>query len=90
MVTWETLKLQVCQTSRESDTNRDANQPFDTAHDPIFFMHHANVDRVLALWQAINYDTFVTSSTAEEGSFVWPAGSTIDETTRTYFLQVFK
>jgi hypothetical protein len=26
------------------------------AFDPVFFLHHMNVDRMLALWQVSNYD----------------------------------
>lgn len=29
------------------------------AFDPVFFLHHANVDRLLALWQTINPDQWV-------------------------------
>lgn len=44
-------------------------------------MHHANVDRILALWQAMHYNSFVPKSTAEDGSWALPAGSTLDATT---------
>lgn len=60
----------------------DSFSYFFSGHDPIFFMHHANVDRLLSLWQAINYNQFVPQSTAEDGTWAWAAGSTIDETTR--------
>lgn len=50
-------------------------------HDPIFFMHHANVDRLTALWQAIHYTSFVPTSVAEDGTWVYAAGSKIGETT---------
>ena len=36
------------------------------AFDPIFFLHHANVDRLLALWQAINPDTWVPGKSSAE------------------------
>ncbi|KAK8084996.1 tyrosinase 2 [Apiospora hydei] len=36
-----------------------------SAFDPIFFLHHANVDRLFAMWQAINYNnTYQTQSRA--------------------------
>ncbi|KAG8983087.1 hypothetical protein FRB93_007678 [Tulasnella sp. JGI-2019a] len=34
--------------------------------DPIFWMHHSNVDRVLALWQAIHYDQFMDANLANK------------------------
>lgn len=57
-------------------------------HDPIFFLHHCNVDRLLALWQAINYNSFVPSSTAEDGTWVYPANSTINAATRAYLKHI--
>ncbi|KAF5359836.1 hypothetical protein D9756_003579 [Leucocoprinus leucothites] len=34
--------------------------PFFAAFDPIFWLHHTNVDRLLSLWQAMNPDIWVT------------------------------
>ncbi|KAJ3565570.1 hypothetical protein NP233_g7549 [Leucocoprinus birnbaumii] len=34
--------------------------PFFAAFDPIFWLHHANVDRLLSLWHAMNPDVWVT------------------------------
>ncbi|KAG9032088.1 hypothetical protein FRB95_001949 [Tulasnella sp. JGI-2019a] len=35
--------------------------------DPIFWLHHSNVDRLLALWQAIHYEAFMDEETANKG-----------------------
>ncbi|KAF2272084.1 Di-copper centre-containing protein [Westerdykella ornata] len=40
-----------------------------SAFDPVFWMHHANVDRYLAIWQAIYPDTYVEQCNA--GSETW-------------------
>ncbi|KAJ8071011.1 hypothetical protein OCU04_001362 [Sclerotinia nivalis] len=39
------------------------------AYDPIFWFHHANIDRLLALWQAVYPDTYV--ETARQGAATW-------------------
>ncbi|CAI6340671.1 unnamed protein product [Periconia digitata] len=43
------------------DSFRDGHLqfPLTAAFDPIFYLHHANVDRQIAIWQAIYPDTFV-------------------------------
>lgn len=33
--------------------------PYLAAFDPIFYLHHANVDRMLALWSAVNPGVWV-------------------------------
>ncbi|KAG8932443.1 hypothetical protein FRC02_001122 [Tulasnella sp. 418] len=52
-------------------------------HDPIFFMHHCNVDRLFALWQAINPTIYVTPGDLPHGSWTYPASNqnVVDETT---------
>ncbi|KAH9913106.1 uncharacterized protein B0H18DRAFT_1126575 [Fomitopsis serialis] len=37
--------------------------------DAAFFLHHANVDRLLSLWQAINYDVWVTPGDQPGGTY---------------------
>ena len=54
--------------------------------DPIFYLHHANVDRLLSLWSALNPGVWVTPGIAEDGvhqggSFTTPPGAPYDETT---------
>ncbi|APA06690.1 hypothetical protein sscle_02g014600 [Sclerotinia sclerotiorum 1980 UF-70] len=43
--------------------------------DPIFWLHHANVDRVLSMYQAINPSTYITSLTDYYGTYTIPPGS---------------
>ncbi|KAG5650463.1 hypothetical protein H0H81_012174, partial [Sphagnurus paluster] len=57
------------------------NDPLVAGFDPIFFLHHCNVDRVLALWQAANPNTFVSPGSAQEGTWSIPVDATIDENT---------
>ncbi|KUJ21549.1 Di-copper centre-containing protein [Mollisia scopiformis] len=42
------------------------------AHDPAFWLHHANVDRIFAIWQALNLSsyTFDEADPSFEGTFV--------------------
>ncbi|KAI0553589.1 Di-copper centre-containing protein [Xylaria curta] len=35
-----------------------------SAFDPLFFLHHANVDRIFAMWQIIHNDTYVVPTAA--------------------------
>ena len=50
--------------------------------DPIFFLHHANVDRLLSLWAAINPGVWVSAGVAEgDGSFTTRPGISVDQTT---------
>ena len=51
------------------------------AFDPIFFLHHANVDRMLSLWSALNPDVWVSKGDSEDGTFTLAPGIQIDATT---------
>ncbi|KIY70745.1 Di-copper centre-containing protein [Cylindrobasidium torrendii FP15055 ss-10] len=51
------------------------------AFDPIFYLHHCNVDRLLALWQALNPGVWVSQDTEQQGTWTIPAGSTVDAST---------
>jgi tyrosinase len=53
------------------------------AFDPIFFLHHANVDRMLSLWAALNPGVWITNGPAEGGTFTIPPNATIGATTST-------
>ena len=53
------------------------------AFDPIFYLHHANVDRLLALWSAIHSNIWVTPGSSVDGTITIPPGSEISENTRT-------
>ena len=45
-----------------------------SAFDPIFWLHHANVDRLFAIWQTIYPDSYVTSEVNVYGTFTNPPG----------------
>ncbi|KAJ8507838.1 hypothetical protein ONZ45_g9821 [Pleurotus djamor] len=47
------------------------------AHDPIFYLHHCNIDRLLALWQAIHFDVEVTDGSSGGGTWTIPANQRI-------------
>ncbi|KAL0064910.1 hypothetical protein AAF712_008166 [Marasmius tenuissimus] len=49
--------------------------------DPIFYMHHAQVDRLLSLWAFLNPDVWVTPSTSLNGTWTIPKGDPIDKNT---------
>ncbi|EPE02553.1 tyrosinase precursor [Ophiostoma piceae UAMH 11346] len=42
--------------------------------DPIFFLHHVNVDRLFAMWQAINYDDIVFTTEQQGDPLFGTAG----------------
>lgn len=51
-------------------------------------MHHCNVDRLLALWQAMNYDVWVTEGMNREGTMGLLPGQVLTEDTRTFRLNM--
>lgn len=53
------------------------------AFDPIFYLHHANVDRLIALWQVINPKTWVTPGTSG-GTYMYDRGQPIDASSPLY------
>lgn len=52
-----------------------------SAFDPIFFLHHTNVDRLIAMWQALNPSSWVGPYAAHLASFTNQAGTILDDTT---------
>lgn len=46
-----------------------------SAFDPIFWLHHTNVDRIGALWQAINPNTRIVNSQSDDYTFVTGPGN---------------
>ena len=54
---------------------------FIIGFDPIFFLHHANVDRLLALWSALNPEVWVTEGPARGGTWTIPDTDTVDAKT---------
>ncbi|KAA1472059.1 photo-regulated tyrosinase [Dentipellis sp. KUC8613] len=61
--------------------NGQMSDPSVAGFDPIFFLHHANVDRMLSLWAALNPNVWVTSGPAEDGTWTIPPTATIDKNT---------
>ncbi|OAR03172.1 hypothetical protein LLEC1_07414 [Akanthomyces lecanii] len=54
------------------------------AFDPLFFLHHANVDRLVAIWQVLNNDSWISPMRAEEQTFAAPRGTWQDGSTPLY------
>ncbi|KAJ7088152.1 photo-regulated tyrosinase [Mycena epipterygia] len=48
--------------------------------DPIFFLHHCNVDRLLSLWSALNPGVWVTPGGATGGTWTIPPDAPVDKT----------
>ncbi|KAF2815808.1 tyrosinase-domain-containing protein [Mytilinidion resinicola] len=48
-----------------------------SAFDPVFWLHHSNVDRLWAIWQTLNPNSFVTPK-ASEGNFTTQQGARED------------
>ena len=57
---------------------------FPSGFDPLFFLHHANVDRMLSLWSAVNPGVWVSPGPAlQGGSFTIAANAPLDNKTST-------
>ena len=65
--------------------NGHMSDPAVAGFDPIFFLHHCNVDRLLALWSALNPGVWVTESREDDGTFTIPIGAVIDKDTGVCF-----
>lgn len=52
-----------------------------SAFDPVFWLHHANVDRLFAIWQALNPTSYTINQPAGDGTFVITASSIETDTT---------
>ncbi|KDR79498.1 hypothetical protein GALMADRAFT_208846 [Galerina marginata CBS 339.88] len=61
--------------------NGQMADPAVAAFDPIFFLHHCNVDRMLSLWSALNIGVWVSPGDSEDGSFTLPPEAPVDKTT---------
>ncbi|KAF3916622.1 Tyrosinase [Dactylellina cionopaga] len=48
------------------------------AFDPIFWLHHANIDRLFAMWQGVNPDAYTLSGTAGFGTYSLAPGTPED------------
>ncbi|KAF8188951.1 tyrosinase [Pholiota molesta] len=61
--------------------NGQMGDPAVAAFDPIFFLHHCNVDRLLSLWAALNPSVWVSPGDAEDGTFILPPEAPVDVST---------
>ena len=52
-----------------------------SAFDPVFWLLHANIDRMTVLWQALNPDSWVTNNSNPTATFTSDAGAYADEDT---------
>ncbi|KAL8794331.1 MAG: hypothetical protein Q9195_003158 [Heterodermia aff. obscurata] len=52
-----------------------------SSFDPVFFLHHANVDRLFAMWQAVYADTYLTAQVDVAGTYTNAPGASEDVTT---------
>ncbi|KAK6610608.1 hypothetical protein H4I96_02206 [Botrytis cinerea] len=52
-----------------------------SAFDPLFFLHHAMIDRCFAIWQTLNPDSYVSPREASYSTFTMTAGTTQDVST---------
>ncbi|KAF9695044.1 hypothetical protein EKO04_006774 [Ascochyta lentis] len=55
-----------------------------SAFDPVFWLLHANIDRMTAIWQALNPDSWVTNHSNPTATFTSDAGAYADENTPLY------
>ncbi|KAF2681958.1 Di-copper centre-containing protein [Lentithecium fluviatile CBS 122367] len=51
-----------------------------SAFDPVFMLHHAHVDRYVAIFQAMHPETWVEPADSNGGNFWQPAHATVDAT----------
>lgn len=52
-----------------------------SAFDPVFWLLHTNIDRMTAIWQALNPDSWVTNHSNPTATFTSDAGAYADEDT---------
>lgn len=51
--------------------------PF-SAFDPLFMLHHTNIDRCFAIWQALHPDSYVEAEAQDYSSFMVNSGTVLD------------
>jgi len=61
--------------------NGHMGNPAVAGFDPIFYLHHCNVDRMISLWSAIHPGVWVSPNEAEDGTFTIPPRSKVDTNT---------
>jgi len=62
--------------------NGQMSDPSVAAFDPIFYLHHCNVDRLVSIWSALNHNVVVTREVNDQaGTFTASPDTMVDETT---------
>ncbi|KIK59858.1 hypothetical protein GYMLUDRAFT_44328 [Collybiopsis luxurians FD-317 M1] len=61
--------------------NGHMSDPSVAAFDPIFFMHHAQVDRLLSLWSALNPGVWVSDGPSGDGTWTIPTDTEVGKNT---------
>ncbi|KAJ7288750.1 tyrosinase [Mycena rebaudengoi] len=61
--------------------NGQMSDPSVAAFDPIFFLHHCNVDRLLSLWSALNPGVWVSPGKATGGTWTIKRDAQVDKNT---------
>jgi tyrosinase len=49
-----------------------------SAFDPVFMLHHANIDRLFAMWQVLNPDSYVVPTAATADTYNYATGDILD------------
>jgi tyrosinase len=67
----------------DSDPTHPGHMSFTqwSAFDPIFLLHHCNIDRIFAIWQALHPDSWVEPGVSILGTYTTPKGGIVDSTT---------
>jgi tyrosinase len=66
--------------------NGQMSDPSVAGFDPIFFLHHAQVDRLLSLWSALNPGKWVTNGPSGDGTFTIPEDVEVGQNTSTFIV----
>ncbi|KAJ4488015.1 tyrosinase [Lentinula aciculospora] len=61
--------------------NGHMSDPSVAGFDPIFFMHHAQVDRLFSLWSALNPGVWITDGPSGDGTWTIPADTVVGKDT---------
>jgi tyrosinase len=67
-------------------TGHMANIPY-AAFDPVFMLHHTNIDRMFAMWQVLNPTQFVAPTINDWGTYFEPADYNETATSREFSCQ---
>ncbi|EMR83072.1 putative tyrosinase precursor protein [Botrytis cinerea BcDW1] len=65
----------------ETGGNGQMGDPDYAAFDPLFWLHHTNVDRQFAIWQALNPNSYAINKPSGDGTFSIQSGSQETSTT---------